>query len=431
MRSRLFWKILFGFWLTFILITQGVWMVMALKDPARRPPRGEEVIELARTQLLLSGLALKTGGPAMFEHSKTGWRDHDLFSLVESQEKIASAALPQIRNNGDFFTTLVTAPDQKTYALRFDVARFRERNGGRGPFGIPHELVFMAVLGGLVFSAVLAWYLVQPINRLRRGFGALAQGQLDTRLQGEVGRRRDEIADLAHDFDRMAERLEQLVQSRDRLLHDVSHELRSPLARMQIAVALARQNPQKLEAMLDRIEAETARQDEMVGELLTLARIESGALAFNTDFDLVELLRSLIDDACFEAESAGVSVVAVLPETSLPMTGRPELLRRAFENIIRNAIRFSPAGEIVRVMLALRGVQVQIEIHDAGPGAPEALLATLFEPFVRAQSDQSGFGLGLTIARRAIEAHGGTVMARNAQGLSVMVSLPVPACARA
>jgi len=400
-------------------------MVMALKDPARRPPRGEEVIELARTQLLLSGLALKTGGPAMFEHSKTGWRDHDLFSLTEVQEPVAANAVPQIREEGGFFTTIVTAPDQKSYVLRFDVARFRERNGGRGPFGIPHELVFMAVLGGLVFSAVLAWYLVQPIRRLRRGFGALAQGRLDTRLQGEVGRRRDEIADLAHDFDRMAERLEQLVESRDRLLHDVSHELRSPLARMQIAVALARQNPQKLDAMLDRIEAETARQDEMVGELLTLARIESGALAFNTDFDLVELLQAVIDDACFEAESAGVSVVAALPETGLQMTGRPELLRRAFENIIRNAIRFSPPGETVRIVLAQRSEQVRIEIQDAGPGVPEALLATMFEPFVRADSDQAGFGLGLTIAWRAIEAHGGAATARNDHGLRVEVVLPV------
>jgi two-component system, OmpR family, sensor kinase len=429
MRSRLFWKILFGFWLTFIAITQGVWMVMAFKDPARRPPRGEEVLELARTQLLLSSLALKTGGPAMFEHSKTGWRDHDLFSLGESQEAWTADDVPKIHEEDGFFVTTVTAPNQKIYSLRFDVARFRERNGGRGPFGIPHELVFMAVLGGLGFSAVLAWYLVQPIRRLRRGFGALAQGRLDTRLQGEVGRRRDEIADLAHDFDRMAERLEQLVESRDRLLHDVSHELRSPLARMQIAVALARQNPQKLEAMLDRIEAETARQDEMVGELLTLARLESGAQVLDTGFDLIELLRSVINDARFEADSSRVNIIAELPDRALPWTGRPELLRRAFENIIRNAIRFSPAGTAVHISQSRFDQCMQIEIRDAGPGVPDELLETMFEPFVRGKSDLSGFGLGLAIARRALEAHGGQLAASNAVagGLIVMISLPVQA----
>jgi two-component system OmpR family sensor kinase len=163
----------------------------------------------------------------------------------------------------------------------------------------------------------------------------------------------------------------------------------------------------------------------MVGELLTLARLESGVPAFNIRFDLVELLRGVIDDARFEAASSAVQIVSGLPEAEIPFNGRPELLRRAFENIIRNAIRFSPADQSVRIGLLRHDGRLEITISDSGPGVPEALLDSMFEPFVRMQSDQAGFGLGLTIARRAIEAHGGHVCAKNGVGggLDVQIML--------
>lgn len=426
MKSRLFWKILFGFWITFIAISKGVWVVVGLYEAPRTPPTGTELVQFAKAQLQAASLTLRELGPEAVKTLKSGWRDHDLLTLVETSGAPIENRLPMVNVGAAGLESWVKAVDGKTYRLRYDLNALQVRSR-RGPFDTPPELILMAVLGGLLFSAVLAWYLVQPINKLRHGFNLLAQGELGARLQGQVGKRRDEIADLAHDFDQMAERLEQLVASRDRLLHDVSHELRSPLARMQIAVALARQNPQKLDAMLDRIEAETARQDEMVGELLTLARLESGAMAFNTPFDLRALLLAIVEDTRFEADSANIRIVTHLLADMQPMVGQPELLRRAFENIIRNAIRFSPQGQAVRISESRDAAQVVIEICDRGPGAPLELLDTMFDPFVRAQSDNLGFGLGLTIARRAIEAHGGKILAYNDEegGLRVAVQLPL------
>jgi two-component system OmpR family sensor kinase len=249
-----------------------------------------------------------------------------------------------------------------------------------------------------------------------------------------MGRRRDEIADLARDFDQMAARLQQLIAARDQLLHDVSHELRSPLARLQVAIDLARQNPQRLATTLDRVDAESRRLDELVGELLTLSRVESGAPDFDDYFDLGELLRKVVADARFEAQASNVGIVANIAEDmEMPaLRGNAELMRRALENIVRNALHHSIGGQQVTVELACdRGFTIRIA--DQGPGVPEQALETMFEPFVRigdgaAGKASSGFGLGLAIARRAVEAHGGTIRAENRQpkGLSVEIRLPLP-----
>lgn len=448
MKSRLFWKILFGFWLTFIAITQGVWMVITLYENPHAPPRGAELLKLKQIQLQSAGLILRAAGPGALQTLKNGWHDRNLFNfaaidevvkdsnltpVVLVQEKQVTATPPAFSRKKVFANKLlqikVHAMDGKNYQLTYDLGAFEAKYTSFGPLDVPLELIFMGVLGGLIFSATLAWYLVQPIHRLRLGFSRLAQGELGARLCKEMGRRRDEIANLALDFDQMAERLQHLVASRDRLLHDVSHELRSPLARMQIAVALARQNPQKLDAMLDRIEAETSRQDEMVDELLTLERVESGAQIMNTPFDLCPLLQTIIEDTQFEAESAQVQITPDLASASAPLRGRPELLRRAIENIVRNAIRFSVAGQLVCIRQWCADQQAFIEVKDAGPGVTPELLTTMFDPFVRAQSDGEGFGLGLTIAKRAVEAHGGQIWACNGEqkGLVMTIRLPLMA----
>ena len=252
-----------------------------------------------------------------------------------------------------------------------------------------------------------------PIQRIRTAFENLASGRLGTRVGHTTGGRRDEIADLAQDFDWMASRLEELVSARDRLLHDVSHELRSPLSRLQLAIALARQDRNRLPASLDRIEREAARLNDLVHELLTLARVESG-VSSEEYFDLAGVVESVASDAEFEARARGVEIVADLPPEhgDLPsLGGSSELIHRAIENVLRNAVKFAAAGQRVTVNLRFDAPQNSyvLQISDQGPGVPDKALAHLFEPFVKAADQSSGFGLGLSIAKRAVEAHGGKI----------------------
>jgi two-component system OmpR family sensor kinase len=288
------------------------------------------------------------------------------------------------------------------------------------------------IVSSLIFSAALAAYMTRPIDRLRRGFHDLAQGDLATRLGPGMGRRRDEIADLAKDFDAMAERLEQLIASRDRLLHDVSHELRSPLARMSVAMGLARQNPERTPEALERMEAEGARLNTIVGDLLSLSRAEAGVPGEEIYFDIAAMLEVICDDARFEAQPREVGVVLSVggvlgdPAKAPLVAGAPELIRRALENVIRNALRFSPSGSAVQVDARLEAGRIVIRVRDHGPGADAALRASMFEPFVKGSDAAAGAGLGLAIARRALAAHGGQVeaVAPEDGGLLVRITLP-------
>ena len=252
------------------------------------------------------------------------------------------------------------------------------------------------------------------------------------RLTAGMGRRRDEIAELAQDFDAMAERMQQLIASRDRLLHDVSHELRSPLARMSVAVGLARKRGDVPENAIVRIETESERLNEIVGDLLSLSRAENDAGVEEIYFDLGALLEVVCEDARFEAQPRGVEVRLELspeladPEQAPLLKGAPQLLRRGIENVIRNALRFSPPGDAVLVRARPVDDRFEIEVSDKGPGVPAAMLEAMFEPFVKGPAETRGVGLGLSIARRALAAHGGTLQAFNREGggLSMRIGLP-------
>lgn len=229
----------------------------------------------------------------------------------------------------------------------------------------------------------------------------------------------------------MAEHLQNLVGSQRRLLHDVSHELRSPLARLQAAIGLARQQPEKRAASLERIERESGRLDQLVGELLTLSRLEAGMSgAADEDIDLVELVRDIAADAHFEAETTGRQV-HFSGEGEAIIPARAELLYRAFENVIRNALKYTAEGTAVEVRVERRQVpdRLIVTVLDRGPGIPESDLNAVFEPFFRSGANvkTAGFGLGLAIARRAIEAHGERIRAANRLdgGLQVEMTLPV------
>jgi len=298
----------------------------------------------------------------------------------------------------------------------------------------PLEVMVGGVVASLAVAALLAWYISKPIRYLRHAFSAAAQGDLDVRIGGNLGRRRDELADLGRDFDRTAARLKMLMDGQRRLLHDVSHELRSPLARLQAAVGLARQDSANVGAVIDRLERESVRIDKLVDELLTLSRLEASMASREQEsVNLAELVIEVVADATFEINARSAQVAFDVRVESLhaaKVTGDAEMLHRALENVVRNSVRYTPSGGQVHIVGEYdRGRrEVRLMIADEGPGVATAELASIFEPFFRGEAAQatSGHGLGLAITHRVIESHGGRISASNrtSGGLSVEIHLP-------
>lgn len=299
------------------------------------------------------------------------------------------------------------------------------------PNGLPMLPILVLFLGSLLFSAGLALYLTRPIKHLRNATQRCASGELTSRVLPELSGRKDELVDLAADFDDMASQLSALIDGQQRLLSDVSHELRSPLARLQLAIALGQQQPEQLIVMMARIEKESQRLDNLIGELLTLSRIESDTLLMQSDqLDLIALLREISLDANFEAEQQAKQVQVDTAIDTLIVSGNTELLRRAFENIIRNGVFYTREQTVVTVAATYDDKTVTVTVCDQGEGVDEAALAELFLPFVRLSQHQNnivpGYGLGLATAARAIALHQGEISAHNSVegGLCVVVCLP-------
>lgn len=284
-------------------------------------------------------------------------------------------------------------------------------------------------LASLLCAVGLAWYFATPIRQLRKGFDAVADGALDVRVGPGMGGRRDELADLGRDFDRMTERLQSVIEGQQRLLHDVSHEMRSPLARLQAAVGLARQQPERMEDSLQRIERESERMNQLIGELLTLSRLEAGVSGALERVDMAELLAQVVEDARFEGAARQVTV-DYRPGQMAEVRANSELLQRAVENVVRNALRYSPAGGVVSIE-AGRGEDgnFHIRVADQGPGVKEGELDAIFKPFYRGEAHRSGdgYGLGLAIARRVVAASHGSIVASNGArgGLVVYIDMPI------
>jgi two-component system OmpR family sensor kinase len=321
----------------------------------------------------------------------------------------------------------VTTPQGQNYLLF--VPRAEARRPSPPPLLEPWQLIAIGTASSLAVSALLAWYLARPIRNLRWAFNAAADGKLETRVLPRMGRRRDEIADLGRDFDRMAQQLQTLVSAQARLLHDLSHELRSPLARLHAAAGLLRQDPENLPRSLDRIEHETDRLDALLGEVLDLARLEGGTSpAPMGRLDLAELVSNIVEDARFEAEASGRDVAFHSRDAAI-VSGRADLLHRAIENVVRNAVKYTPTGTAVEVELRATAASATLTVADRGPGVPADELTRIFEPFYQANSERRahGFGLGLAIAQRAIHLHGGSIRATNGSngGLRVEIELPL------
>jgi signal transduction histidine kinase len=292
-----------------------------------------------------------------------------------------------------------------------------------------HDLLLFSVAGG-IFCFFISRYLTKPLEKLSAAAASIAEGRLETRVDPSLRNRRDEIAGLARNFDRMAERIEALINGQRRLLGDVSHELRSPLSRLIVALSLVKQGPaEEVAENLERIGIEARRLDTLIGQLLALTRIDSGVdRGTATPFDLTSLVQEVANDGNFEARARNRHVV-IQQADACTVTGYEELLRSAVENVVRNAIRYTAEGSAVEISLRIVDSGARLQVRDYGPGVPESMLAQIFLPFQRgSNSDSEGAGLGLAIAERAVNVHRGTIRAMNAPGggLIVAVDLPLP-----
>jgi two-component system, OmpR family, sensor kinase len=447
--GRLFWKIFFGFWLTLLITGLAVGALVWQQNRERieqlevlvDSPRAEMGLNSAATILRLEGAsALKE---VLQDRALHRQRPSRLLVVNDAgidllgrriPDALLSKAREQSKDHEESATRQVTTPEGEHFLLfipRHDHSDMH--TPGMLPKQQPLLPTLIILIGSLFFSAALAWYITRPIRFLREATNRFAEGELDTRVMPSIGKRKDEITDLAKDFDHMAEQVQLLVTAQKRLLNDVSHELRSPLARIQVAIEIGRQQPQKINEFMQRVEKESQRLDELVGELLTLSRLETGVVDDRTEndyFDINGLVGSIANDARFEAESLSKQVIYNNDKEVL-VYGNMELLRRAIENVVRNAMFYTPVNSSVEIGLVHKDKQIEITVCDKGQGVSEEKLNQLFIPFVRINDNRQnvkipGYGLGLAIARRAVEIHKGHISAYNRKegGLCIKMCLP-------
>lgn len=316
------------------------------------------------------------------------------------------------------------------------VAALEPRRSALGLSPPTLQLVLLSVLAAIV-SLLLARWLGGSIRTLRGATERLAAGPSGVRVGPSISRTADaEVRALAQDFDRMAERIESLLESRERLLRDVSHELRSPLARLAVALELARETAgTDAQPALDRIAKEAERLEQLVAHVLAMAKLDDPSSVPDraARVALHELLGEIHGDAAFEARSQGRDVVLARVDP-VEVRGSEEILRQAVENVVRNAVRWTAEGTSVEVSLAeVRGETrgARLEVRDHGPGVPAAALEEIFRPFSRVEAARErtsgGAGLGLAITERAVRLHGGRVRAKNAEGGGLVVTIELPA----
>jgi len=357
----------------------------------------------------------------------------------------ATAILPTAMDTDDtqvrwsprrrFVAQRTTGPSGRHYILVVELASPFTRFFSARPSVQALRLIVAAFLGGL-FCLWLASYITAPVTELRSAARDLASGRLSSRVGKAALRRKDELADLGRDFNQMAERIESLMSSQRRLIQSVSHELRSPLARLNVALGLAYRcaNPE-IHAPLERIEREAGRLNQLVADVLKLSRWESGLEPANrTWVDLDVLVREIVADANFEAGSLDRSVCVKIAD-ACAVEGVRELLHSAIENVIRNAVRYTSEGSAVEVTLERLSSSSEnsalIRVRDHGPGVPEEALGNLFKPFYRVadarERASGGTGLGLAITEAAVRLHCGQVKAENSPegGLVVEIRLPL------
>jgi len=452
--GRLFWKFFF-----FIMVAQltaiiGVGIMFSLESRERNQRSTDlDLSPPAAFTIRSAAATLQYGGIEALRHLILNAERHHVYAVDEEQRELLGREVAPhlIEEAKDILKTeshrrvveQIKAADGHTYLLflpsptnmeeRPPPPRHDERERPP-PFFFPMMPMLVSTVASLFFAMLLAWYFSLPIRQLKSAFAHAASGNLNDRLAPLMGKRSDELADLGRDFDSMTDKLRSLMDSQRRLLHDVSHELRSPIARLQASIGLARLQPDKMMATIERIEREGVRMDKLVGELLTLSRLEAGVTgAMEDQIRMEELLGEIINDARFEAEAVDRHVDGVA-HCNVILKGGAELIYRAIENVVRNAIKQTAVDTTVSINTQVDKdkQRLLISVIDHGPGVPEDELQLIFEPFFRSsrtQKNSNGYGLGLTIARRIIEAHGGHIRAFNRldKGLCVDIMLPYDA----
>jgi two-component system sensor histidine kinase CpxA len=449
--KSLFLRIFLSFWMA-----QALFVVLAILVTLAFRPRGSSWEPLRTTSLNEAVSIYEAGGPQQvreYLENLQATQHVRAFLFNEQGEEVSHRGAPdwamRMLSSGspsprDGF--IIPAPKvlKESRASSDGLHRFTLVMGlppgprvFLGPRGMPIPGLIIGVITSGLVCYLLAWYLTKPIIRLRAATRQLAAGDLTARSGSPAGKRRDEVAGLVRDFDAMAERLEMLVKAQSRLLNDISHELRSPLARLNVALGLARQRAGVESAdMLDRIELEASRLNELIGRILTLARLEDGEQRVpQTPVPLGDLVASVAEDAEFEAQERHCHVHTTIPAGDWGVRGNDSLLHSAVENVVRNAIRYTQEGTSVEIELTSEkrsgGAEAVLRVSDSGPGVPEDALGKLFQPFYRLDDARGrltgGVGLGLAITERAVRFHGGKVSASNRAegGLVVEIRLPL------
>ncbi len=450
--SRLYLRIFLSFWVVIILTVCAVLLINTQLEFAQ-----QDDIELSgRAMRAADGMsqraqrALDRGGPEALARWAEGGprrgRRITVFVLDPTGGDLLDRSLPrEIRGlnrqwqrtgqvpeplrRGQFITELqhelhgrylaVLTPPPRPMVLRLF-----------GPLGTTGLIGLAIIISGLV-CLWLARSISRPVQQIRTAGRALGHGQLNARVADKVSKRSDELGELARDFNGMAERLESLIQSQRQLLRDVSHELRSPLARLQVALALAAESddPGRRGEYLARMETDLGRLNHLIGQILGYARLSQRPEVRREPVDLAELLEDIAASARLEGRTRDIRV-HVEDFTRLPMAGDAELLQRAFENIIRNALAHTPEGGTIFIGAHADPDGLSVSVSDQGPGVPEERLDDIFQPFVRLSDergvDSTGGGIGLAIAQAAIDLHGGSIQALNRVegGLEVLINLP-------
>jgi two-component system sensor histidine kinase CpxA len=448
---RLFLKIFFWYWLT-------AWGMIAIVLLGSRLTGMRQVSPpnmYATVAPILAEEAVKayeSGGPeafARFSQSNGHDSERQLFLLDGFYKDVLSRPL-----SDDGLRVAHAAKNGQLLVLRGHIAAYKFVS----PTGHPYILMLNlksdlrqivdAVLGeGFPFSISLillvtllclglAYHIASPIHSIQSTARKVAEGDLKARVPSSVSRRFDELAALAKDFDSMVNRLDSLIQTQKKLLNSVSHELRSPLARINVSLALLRNRfSADSDDLFQRLDRDVERIDLLMGQLLTLSRLEAGfSSGEREDVDLAQLVEEAAADGNFEAQALGKSVSLQITGSIIVRNADPHALRSACENVIRNAVRFTRPGSDVRIVLEVDRSTSEplafLSVRDHGPGVPEDSLQAIFQPFYRISGDAEatgGNGLGLAIASEAIRMHRGAIRAENLQptGLEIIIQLPV------
>ena len=450
----LFLKIFIWFWLAMILVNVALFAAVTLTRPTPTGRSWRDLTLVGPYAQKAAELFEQGGKPALVTYLSDTEKTSGINAVFfdDNGQELSGREAPagsdelmgkaeksgEIEFNFAGRNTLVARPIVSTQGKHYTYVANMPRN----PYNVSlrtqaFRLLIVLLTGGL-FCYWLAWYMITPLVKLRKTTNELAEGNMGARVATKLTKRRDEVGQLGRDFNAMAERIESMVKVQQRLLGDISHELRSPLARLGVALGLARQRSGK-EATnaLDRIERESDNLNEMISQLLALTRLESGTAGRKkTHVDLTALVREVADDADFEARGANRSVQVVSAD-NCSINGVEELLRSAVENVVRNAVHYTREGTAVEVALKRQNGGNDnfaiIRVTDHGNGVSDDALEKIFRPFYRAEDARDrqsggGTGLGLAISERAVRLHGGTIHASNVPGggLAVEMRLQLP-----